>query len=365
MSGAKRNLSRISKVVGTGAALSVGVAAGLLAAAFSGGPAQAAAAPTATLQLSVPGGSSFADFSTVVATGRTTGWAFPGTYGLPGAVNLHLAYERVGATAWKKAWFPGVGGEVSAAAASSAGNVWAAYVTNTYDASISAYQAKTELYRWNGRHWSPAKSLTGTVSQISVLGNGDVWVFGSAGTLHFNGYRWITVSSSSTDGSASSDGNVWSFSGTEISHFNGHKWTTQDVSALLPPANHGVSAVNGVLALSPGNVYATAGGPPGVRGQTQGIILHFNGHAWSKVAAGGFNLNEMVSDGAGGLWIRGGSFPYNFPALFHFSGGTVSQGPVTGTTAPYGISGIPGTRSILVSGGDPAANADAQVWQVS
>jgi len=106
----KQKLFRVSMVLSAGGAIA--------AAVLSGAQAASAATPHAPSWhpvLSVPGGGVT---EAVVATGKTTGWAFLGN----GA-----AYQRVGATAWKKVAFPGGNGYVDAAAASSPSNVWAAF----------------------------------------------------------------------------------------------------------------------------------------------------------------------------------------------------------------------------------------------
>jgi hypothetical protein len=147
--------------------------------------------------LSVPGGGVT---EAVVATGKTTGWAF---------LHNDTAYQRVGATAWKKVAFPGHNGYVNAAAASSPSNVWAAFRSTTGGSQVD---------RWNGRKWAVVKSFPGEVTKLSVLGPNDVWAFGGAsgseGVFHFNGRSWAKVASTLQGGSATSDRNVWAYSGT-------------------------------------------------------------------------------------------------------------------------------------------------------
>ena len=115
-----RRLTRKSIVVGAGGMLD----AGLLAAAATATAANAAtvkdAAPAARgpawhTILSAANGRSPNQIDTVVATGKTSGWAF-----LNAAT---AAYERTGATAWKKVAFPGTGGAVNVAGESSRSNV--------------------------------------------------------------------------------------------------------------------------------------------------------------------------------------------------------------------------------------------------
>ena len=53
-------------------------------------------------------------------------------------------------------------------------------------------------------------------------------------------------------------------------------------------------SLTGVLALAPGNVFATGVGWASVGGGPA-VVLHFNGHSWSRAAAG-----PAVSAGAAG-----------------------------------------------------------------
>jgi len=338
-------------------------AAGLTAATLSSGAANAAVAHTPAWHpvLSIPDGATSNMVDTVVSTGTTSGWAF-----------LHdatVAYERTGASAWKKVAFPGRGGAVNVAAASSPSNVWAAY--------RSSQGNGTQLYRWNGK-WTVTKTFpgAGTVTAISVLSPNDVWVFGGigasgqAGVFHYNGHKWTEVSSTLQGGYAVSDGNVWAFSGAQVAHFNGHKWTTTNVAKLLPPATRNVPAsLTGIIALAPNNVYATGEGVTTPRGGP-GVVLHFNGHTWSRVAeSGGFESvlgKSLASDGKGGLWIAGQSFPSIFPQLFHYSAGKVTAASVPVGAEINSVSRIPGTAAALAGGGQlGTSNGTSVVLQYS
>jgi len=86
-------------------------------------------------------------FTAVVATGKTTGWAF--------MENAPYAYERTGPRTWKKVPYPGKNGNVALAAVApdGKGTVWAGYYT----------ASGTQLDRGQGRNgkWpgpSPATS---------------------------------------------------------------------------------------------------------------------------------------------------------------------------------------------------------------
>lgn len=290
------------------------------------------------------------DFTAVVAVGKTGGWAFNG-------ISKPTAWKRSGGS-WTQVSFPGQSGEeVVAAGASSATNVWA------FTAGGSAGTA----LRWNGSHWSVKRSFAEQIGGAVVVSATDVWVFGepiSPGsglrTWHYNGHTWAKVPSGRglEGGSALSASSIWSFGGTNVAHWNGSIWTRTSVAALLPakqelndPAVVGIDAQsrNSVYAIGSGNL-EDEGGPT--------VILHYNGHTWAKVAEGSFGvgtspLQQVASDGHGGLWLPmpavGGERSY----LVHYA-----SGRLTAAALPTGprkinvesIAHIPGTAQLLAGG---------------
>ena len=339
----KQKLFRVSMVLSTGGAIA--------AAVLSGSQAASAATPHAPSWhpvLSVPGGGIT---EAVVATGKTTGWAFLGN---------GSAYQRTGATAWKKVAFPGHNGYVNAAAASSPSNVWAAF--RPADGGEGA-----QVDRWNGKKWSVVKSFPGSVTSLSVLRPNDVWAFGGAsggeGVFHFNGRSWAKVSSTLQGGSATSDRNVWAYSGTQLAHYDGRKWTETNVAGLFPT---GIGAnvapfVSGVLALAPNNVFATGVGWGGHFGGPS-VVLHFNGHRWSRAAVGQGVVGgaaDPVSDGKGGLWMTSDTHQ-NYQVLLHYS-----AGQLVNANEPFmSVASIPGTAEALGGNASPVATAPT-VYQYS
>lgn len=318
----------------------------IAAAALSGAQAASAATPSWHPVLSVPGGGVA---EAVVATGKTTGWAF---------LYDGAAYERVGATAWKQVQFTG-GDGYTTAAASSPSNVWAAWQ--------SSVGGGTQVYRWNGTKWSVVKSFPASVTRLSVLGPDDVWAFGGAsngeGVFHFNGRSWTEVSSTLSGGSATSDRDVWAFSGTQIAHYDGRKWTETDVAGLFPASTSGRLAptLTGVLALAPDNVFATGRGWAEIGGGAA-TVLHYNGHSWSLAAAGPTVLAAdvtLASDGKGGLWMTTDTHS-NFLELLHYS-----AGQLVNANEPFtSVASIPGTAQAL--GGNATGIATAPtVYQYS
>lgn len=357
----RRKLSRISVVLSASGLLAAGLASGAYAAtttstastASTGGVAGAGAtAKAATVRtpawhtiLSVPNGKKTNLVDTVVAAGKTSGWAF---------LNDGTAYERTGATTWKKVAFPGSDGVVNAAASSSPSDVWAAYLTRNGQG--------TQLYHWNGRTWTRAKSFPhgGSLTGISVLGPNDVWAFGGVGStgtdgvFHFNGRTWTEVSATLHGGSALSDKSVWAYNGTQVEFFNGQWWTAVNVVKLLPPASN----LTGVIALAPNNIYATGATFAASHG-TGLVVLRYNGRTWSKsaAAAGVYNAagQQFASDGTGGLWAvaetPGASVenPASSLRLLHYHAGRLTAVTVP-ATAITSVSRIPGTAEELVGG---------------
>jgi hypothetical protein len=328
-------------------------ASGLLAAGLAT-TASAAPAPAWNRVLSVannpvssPYDGSYVRFDAVVATGKSAGWAFRS--------DSTVAYERTGGTSWKQVAFPGGTGTVEAAAATSPSSVWAGY-DNSGGAQVD---------HWNGRKWTVVKSFPAAVTGITALGANDVWVYGGVrsdgtGVWHYNGRTWTEVSSTLQGGSALADNNVWAYNYTDdtVDHFNGRTWTATSVANLLPPPpQHRPAQVTGVIALSPGNVYATAVTSyiPSVGGPLE--LLHYNGHSWTKVATttfGGNREQRIVPDGQGGLWLPGTASVQGQGALLHYTGGTLTVVTIPAAASlpvyPFSLSLIPGTSELLVGG---------------
>ena len=360
----------------TGLGLGGLLAAGLLTAPATAAQAAPAAGATAARAhvaswhtvFSRPDGTAPSDaVETVVATGKTSGWAF---------LASGLAYRRAGGSRWEPAALPQRGGSVNVAGAASPGDVWAAY----RDAS------GTYLDHWNGRRWTTVKSFPGRLTALSVLGSRDVWAFGGlgrpagpqpAGVFHFDGERWTEVSSTLQGGSALSDRDVWAYHGTTIAHYNGRRWTETDVAALFPAAAAGQTtrpALSGIIAAGPHDVDATGAGPAGPHGATA-VILHSNGLTWEEAASGAFasaDRQQLTADGRGGLWLPATSAA-GIPLLLRYSGTQVTvvnlPSPTGWPPASYSVSRIPGTGEVLSGGavddpGNPAANRSV-VFQFS
>jgi hypothetical protein len=293
------------------------------------------------------------DFTAVVATGKSTGWAFNGNSAAAPTAKP-TAWRRNGST-WTRASFPGRRGEgVVAAGATSPSDVWA----------FTDVGVGSRVLRWNGHAWSVVKTFGQPLGGASVVSSKDVWVFGQPainqqlGVWHYNGRRWSRVSTNLDGGSALSATSVWAFSGTSVYHYNGHDWAKTSVKRLLPPSN-GLNnpELTGIYAQSAKSVYAIGNG----QAQDDGgptVVLHYNGHDWRKVAQGNFGYGtqpaqQISPDGHGGLWLPMPGFGGQASYLLHYSGGRL-----TSAGLPHGAQGIdvesvanvPGTSEMLGGG---------------
>lgn len=313
-------------------------------------------------------GGSFPEVTAVTAAGRNGGWAFDGQ-------TSPTAWQRAGQT-WSQVPFPSRSGEVVlAAGASSARNVWA----------FTQNGGSSRALRWNGSKWSVAGTFSQEVGGTAVLGPDDVWAFGqpfvpgnNLGARHYNGHAWSRVAGGRglEGGSALSPGNVWAFDGAAVAHWNGHTWSRTSVAHLLPAKQLlNNPAVTGIYAQSANSVYAVGNGNL----QDEGgpiVLLHYNGHTWTKLAQGNYGfgtqpLQQIASDGHGGLWLPmpgvGGQKSY----LLHYSGGhlTAAALPVSASKITIDtVALIPGTKDVLAGGfthqaGNPGTNDVAVVLE--
>jgi hypothetical protein len=327
----------------------VGVAAALAVTGAAPATAATQAGPSWRIVKRVHSGP-LGDFTAVVAVGRSGGWAFNG-------ISKPTAWRRSGSS-WTRVSFPSQNGEVVVAAgASSAANVWA----------FTASGGRSRALRWNGSHWSVQRSFPAQIGGAVVLSASDVWVFGQPfipgsglGAWHYNGHAWARVASGAglEGGSGLSASDIWAFDGTRVAHWNGHGWARTSVAGLLPakrPLNS--PAVVGIDEQSPNSVFAIGSGNTQDEGGPT-VVLHFNGHTWRKVAQGSFGvgtspLQQVSSDGHGGLWLPMPGTGGRPSFLVHYSVVRLTEAPLPGGATRINVESvalIPGTTSELGGG---------------
>lgn len=267
-------------------------------------------------------GSALPGFWAVTAVSGTSAWAFEQQGNA-----APVGYLLRGST-WTRHAIPMPTTDgVMAASSSSARDVW-------------VFTLQGRAIHYNGRRWTVAIRFHRPIGSGLAITARDVWIFGSQylpalGTWHFNGAQWTRISSGRGlfGASALSPTSIWAYGGTDVAHWNGRTWTRTSVKSLLPKntaLSH--SFLAGIDAISAGNVYAVGSGGR----QDQGgplVVLHYNGHAWSRVATGPGRLGgpvTVIGDGHGGLWI---------PVMTGYPGsGTMdhySHGRLRGVPLPY------------------------------
>jgi hypothetical protein len=317
------------------------------------------------------------DFTAVVATAKTSGWAFGGQFS---KLTPDTAW-RLGGGAWTQdKAFPGKNNEnVVAAGATSPSDVWA---------FTSQINGPSRVLHFNGKAWAVVKTFGAEIGGAAVAGKNDIWVFGAdffgqpaLGAWHFNGHTWKLTGKGLQGGSALSPSDAWAFSGTKVYHFNGSKWASTQLKSLLPAkVELNGPAITGIIALSAKNVYAIGnGGLEDEGGPT--VILHFNGSKWAKLATGNFGFGTMSTggsqqvstDGKGGLWLPMPGVDGQKSFIVHFAGGKLTPVTLPGNPlaiAVQSISRIPGTAAQLAGGStfkaaQPGVNQVAVLLQYS
>jgi hypothetical protein len=184
---------------------------------------------------------------------------------------------------------------------------------------------------------------------VAVLGPRNVWVFGFGFGAHSRGAR----------------------------HWNRHRWARTSVAALLPGKAVSVHPrLVDIYEQSPSSVWAVGSG---YREQGGGpvVVLHFDGHAWSKATQGGAgNPWQIVPDGSGGLWIPVPTIDGIDGAtgrIMHVTGGHLTQAPLPVSpeeVSVQSISNAPGTTRSFAAGFtharfDPTSGVRAVLLQVN
>jgi hypothetical protein len=252
---------------------------------------------------------------------------------------------------------------VNGMAAVSQSNVWAVGSTSSNRALIE---------RWNGQAWkrAPSPSPDGghhcsVLSAVATIGSRDAWTVGFYGkgnrvkTLieRWNGRRWRQVPSPSPGGphaasiltgvAATGPSSAWAVgfivhvngnarkhitAETLIEHWNGRAW-----KRVRSPSPHVGSfsddQLTGVAASAPSDAWAV-GNSYGLGGRSYTLIMHWNGHAWTRVPSPspgeGPLLNAVASAPSGRAWAVGlWNMPHRpeRPLIEHWNGRRWRQEP--------------------------------------
>ncbi len=213
--------------------------------------------------------------------------------------------------------------DLSAVAMSSSCGAWA----------VGNEGAETFSQSWNGPDWTPQPTPV-SPEEASLLGVAsispkNVWAVGYSSEngqtrhdrtliLHWNGSTWTQVPSPQGDPShanqltgvaATSASNVWAvgsyYNGrmrqTLILHWNGHAWTRQ--RSPDPAGQARFNTLTAVAATSPANAWAV-----GWTRAVGTIVLHWNGRSWKQVLANDshfIQLTGVAATSASNAWAIG------------------------------------------------------------
>lgn len=263
-----------------------------------------------------------AELSAVAATSPTNVWAV-GTVGFEPNPTKTLILHWNG-----KKWMetPGIPGSLSTVAATSPTNAWAA--GGTHDGAAL-------VLHWNGKEWRQTPSPAGYLTAVAATSPSNAWAVGATTggnqatlILHWNGEAWQQTPSPSVGGDqglgsillgveaspdrpvlAVGDGNNCGCGpGTPlVERWNGHTWgedsTSQQDSIDL----------SGVAALPTGRAWAVGQAGSG-DGPTNGVILEWNGSAWTSVPVPGLEsqvggLSGVAARSRSNAWAVGWESP--------------------------------------------------------
>ncbi len=263
-----------------------------------------------------------AELSAVAATSPTNVWAV-GTVGFEPNPTKTLILHWNG-----KKWVetPGIPGSLSTVAATSPTNAWA--VGGTHDGAAL-------ILHWNGQEWRQTPSPAGYLTAVATTSPSNAWAVGATTggnqatlILHWNGKAWQPTPSPSVGGDqglgsillgveaspdrpvlAVGDGNNCGCGpGTPlVERWNGHTWgedsTSQQDSIDL----------SAVAALPTGRAWAVGQAGSG-DGPTNGVILEWNGSAWTSVPVPGLEsqvggLSGVAATSRSNAWAVGWESP--------------------------------------------------------
>lgn len=200
------------------------------------------------------------------------------------------------------------------------------------------------LLHFNGSLWSVTPLPDGVSSPFSGLwGSGprDVWAVGHLGEiLHFDGVRWSFAQGPNPKGVVgalravwgSSASDVWAV-GTVIQHYDGKRWSLvwRDVDLR--------DSLAAVWGSGPTDVWTVG---------TDGLALHFDGHAWTRLSITTDSLYAIWGSAANDVWFAGDTRG----TLYHWDGRRFGAVDVSGQARDpiYGLWGA-GARDIYAVGG--------------
>ncbi|WP_026413850.1 hypothetical protein [Actinomadura oligospora] len=252
--------------------------------------------------------------SRLLTVGKTT-WAFGGRSYQDGRAT---AFRRDG-SAWRQVALPSQArGEIVAADASSAHDVWAA--------TLRTKNGQPVAMRFDGKRWKAVQALGNTVvTAVTVVGPRDVWIFGTDGPTdrrpvawHGTPRGWKRTTTPFVVWSADlrSARDLWavgwrSGGGQAAGRFDGKRWrSVPDPRGSLPAALRDPAKAQlayGRLMAAKGTLWLAVNANLWSEWRTDAYLLRFDGKRWRSErlpkTVAWHQSGSFVPDGKGGLWM--------------------------------------------------------------
>jgi hypothetical protein len=221
-------------------------------------------------------------------------------------------------------------------------DVWGTSASDVWAAGLSATVLHYDGTRWSQISTSPTISSTTDLSAVWASSADDVWVTSFSGNIfHYSlsGGTWVSLfsttgSTSLADVNGTSSGDVWAVgTGGVVVHWNGTAWSalaagipaTQDLNAVRP-----ISATNAWAFGADGNIY------------------QYNGTTWSLKASPVPATDSLFFPwviGAGDIYapvahFTGGTPVFDSAGIVHFDGSGWSALTLPAAAAAQGLFGI-------------------------
>jgi len=186
-----------------------------------------------------------------------------------------------------------------------------------------------------------------------------VWIFGDAGTRHYDGKGWRSsrLPYILNRASAITGNDIWAVSTTygkpALARWHDRHWSSQRL-----PANILADQVTltDVAATPAGDIWVVGGWFDSSKGQFVPVALEWTRDRWQQVPIpGNIEPDRVIYDGLGGLWISYFKPQYAVTVMLHYTAGkwqTVRLPQVSGKqTLPVPLSRVPRSRTIFGAGG--------------
>jgi hypothetical protein len=226
-----------------------------------------------------------------------------------------------------------------------------------------------KVFHFDGASWSPMESDT-TDDLVAVSGapGGDVVAVGDWATVvRYDGSSWVEERANHCRGIhdlwGSGPHDVYALCGNDgwFLHYDGASWSDLDTGIDLWPVE-GYQGLETIWGSGPDDVYVVGSVP--AEPEYAGVVLHFDGEAWSEVPLGTIpELTGVWGSGPNDVWIVGGDYYGGTTCGYsiHFDGTSWSEPPGLIVT-PKAVSGLGPDEVIAVGPGGGIWRFGGEEW---